>query len=83
MQQYLFDSPPRIKKIKTKKKWDLLKLKDFCIAKEIIKKLKGNTEMGENICKQGDQQGINLQNMQTSHTALYQGNSPIKNGQKV
>ena len=28
----------------------------------------------ENLCKQNDQQGINLQNIQTSHTALYQKN---------
>ena len=28
--------------------------------------------MGENICKQSDQQGINLQNIQTSHAARYQ-----------
>ena len=28
--------------------------------------------MGENICKQRYQQGINLQNIQTSHGALYQ-----------
>ena len=30
--------------------------------------------MGENICKQSNQQGINLQNMQTAHTAQYQKN---------
>ena len=27
--------------------------------------------MGENICKLGDWQGINLQNMQTAHAAQY------------
>ena len=30
--------------------------------------------MGENICKQCNQQGINLQNIQTSHIAQYQKN---------
>ena len=30
--------------------------------------------MGENLCKRSDQQGINLQNTQTSHGALYQKN---------
>ena len=30
--------------------------------------------MGENICKPCDQQGINLQNLQTAHTAQYQKN---------
>ena len=33
--------------------------------------------MGENICKQYNQQGINLQNLQTAHVAQYQ-NNPIK-----
>ena len=40
-QQYLFDPPPRITKIKTKiNKWDLIKLKSFCSAKENINKMK-------------------------------------------
>ena len=30
--------------------------------------------MGENICKQWDQQGINLQSIQTTHAARYQQN---------
>ena len=32
--------------------------------------------MGENICKQSSQQGINLQNIQTAHVALCQKNPP-------
>ena len=36
-----FDPPPRVMKIKTKiKKWDLVKLKSFCTAKETINKMK-------------------------------------------
>ena len=36
-----FDPPPRVMKIKTKiNKWDLIKLKNFCTAKEIINKMK-------------------------------------------
>ena len=37
----LFDPPPRIMEIKTKiNKWDLMKLKNFCPAKETINKTK-------------------------------------------
>jgi len=37
----LYDPPPRVTEIKTKiNKWDLIKLKTFCIAKETISKVK-------------------------------------------
>ena len=41
-QKYLLDPPPRVMKIKTKiNKWDVIKLKSFCTAKETINKKKG------------------------------------------
>ena len=39
---------------------------------------KATHRMGENICKQSNQQGINLQNIQTAHAAQEQKNNPIK-----
>ena len=43
--------------------------------------------MGENICKQSDWQGTNLQNKQTAHAALCQKKeketTQSKNGQKI
>ena len=48
----LFDPAPREMEIKTKiNKWDLMKLKSFCTAKENINKMKRTLRMGENICK--------------------------------
>ena len=45
---------------------------------------KTTLRMGENICKQSNQQGINLQNIHIAHPAQYQKkpNNPIKNGRK-
>ena len=37
----LYDPPPRVMEIKTKvNKWDLVKLKSFCMAKETVTKVK-------------------------------------------
>ena len=45
-----FDPPPRVMKIKTKiSKWDLIKLKSFCTAKESINKTKRQPTESEKI----------------------------------
>ena len=42
-----FAPPPRVMEIKTKiSKWDLMKLKSFCTAKETINKTKDNPQNG-------------------------------------
>ena len=46
----LYDPPPRRTEIKTKvNKWDLIKLKSFCTAKETISKVKRQPSDGEKI----------------------------------
>ena len=46
----LYDPSPRLMEIKTKvNKWDLIKLKSFCIAKEIISKVKRQPSEWEKI----------------------------------
>ena len=46
----LYDPPPRVTEIKTKaNKWDLIELKNFCIAKETISKMKRQPSEWEKI----------------------------------
>ena len=46
----LYDPPPRVMEIKTKvSKWDLIKPKSFCTAKETISKVKKQSSAWEKI----------------------------------
>ena len=50
----LYDPPPRVMEIKTKiNKWDLIKLKSFCTAKETTNKVKRQSSEWEKIIANG------------------------------
>ena len=68
MQQDLLDLTPRIMEIKTKiNKWDLIKLKSFCTAKETINKTNSlqREKISANVLTD---KGLNSKNTQIVHT---------------
>ena len=70
----LYDPPPRVMEIKTKlNKWDLIKLKSFCTAKETVSKVKRQlSEWEKRITNETTGKRINFQNIQETHTTQYQ-----------
>ena len=84
----LCDPPPKVMKIKAKvNKWDLIKLKIFCTAKETISKLKRQpSEWEKIIANETTDKGLisitQLIQLQTGHTTQYQKNNPIKKWEK-
>ena len=78
---------PKATEIKTKiSKWNVIKLNKFLHSKEKHKKRKEKKgkgrkgkerktyRIGENTCKKCNRQGLNLQNIQTTHTTQQQKN---------
>ena len=64
--------------------WDIIKLKSFAQQKKPLKK-KTTYGIGESSFKRCNQQGLNLQNIQTTHTTEQQKKqtTQLKNGQKT
>ena len=69
----LYDPPPRVMEIRTKvNKWDLIKLKSFCIAKETVSKVKRQPlEWEKIIANETTDKGLISKNIQA---AQYQKN---------
>ena len=82
----LYDPPLRVMEIKTQiNKWDLIKLKSFCIAKETINKVKRQPSEWEKIFAStaADKGLISKIYKQLRQLNIRKTNSPIKNGQKI
>ena len=73
----LCDPPPRVTEMKTKvNKWDLIKLKSFCAAKETISKVKRQpSEWEKIIANRTTGKGLISQNIQAAHTTQCQKNN--------
>ena len=82
----LFDPPPRETEIKTKiNKWDLMKLKSFCTAKETINKSKRQPSEWEKIFanEATDKGFISKTYQQLMQLNIKKQTSQYKNGQKT
>ena len=82
----LFDPPPREMEIETKiNKWDLMKLKSFCTAKEIINKTKRQPSEWEKIfANEATEKGlISKVYKQLMQLNIKKQTTQSKNGQKT
>ena len=79
----LYNPPPRVTKIKTKvNKWNLIKLKIFCTAKEIISKVKRQpSELEKIIANEKIDKGLISKIYKQLNSRKI--NDPIRNGQKT
>ena len=81
----LYEPPPRVMEIKTKvNKWDLIKLKNFCTAKETISKVKRQASEWEKIIanETTDQGLISKIYKQLIQLNMRKTNNPIKKWEK-
>ena len=81
-----YDSSPRVMEIKTKvNKWDLIKLKSFCIAKETISKVKRQLSEREKIIanETTDKGSISKIHKQLIQLNARKTNNPIKKCKKT
>ena len=82
----LYDPPPTVTEIKTKaNKWDLIKLKRFCTAKETISKVKRQpSEWEKIIANETTDKGLTSKiYKQLIQLNTRKTNNPIKNGKKT
>ena len=82
----LIDPPPREMEIKTKiNKWDLMKCKSFCTAKETINKTKRQPSEWEKIFANGATDKGLISNIykQLMQLNIKKTNNQSKNGQKI
>ena len=82
----LYDPPPRVMEIKAKvNKWDLIKLKSFCMAKETISKVKRQPSEWEKIIanETTDKGLISKIYKQLIQLNTRKTNNPIKSGKKT
>ena len=81
----LYDPPPRVMEIKTKvNKWDLIKLKSFCTAKESISKVKRQPSERDKIIanETTDKELISKMYKQLIQLNARKTNNPIKKWEK-
>ena len=82
----LYDPPPRVMEVKTKvNKWDLIKLKSFCTARETISRVKRQPSEWEKIIanETTDKGLISKIYKQLIQLNTRKTNNPIKSGEKT